>query len=166
MRSIHLLASLALVGLVACGGGSSDPRALNDEGAKSLATNPSDALAKFDQAIAAVGEDSSNDQYITAHLGAIDAKIRLGEASAAKDDFLGLAGKHPELISANDFSAYSQKLAGKDPLAALEVADAGMQRFPESPGLVAMIDRLKAMAASSGNDEMTSALQGLGYLGD
>ncbi len=159
------LAALALCLASACGG-SSDPRALTDEGSKALNSGDHAAAAKsFDAAVAALGDKPSDPDWLRAKLGGIQARTQT-DASRAKGDFLELARTQPTQVTADNFSLIGSKLADAGHVKeAAEVLEAGLKAHPDSKALVALREDLGKRAESSGDPELLKGLEGLGYVG-
>ncbi len=164
MRTPLLLGLTFTLTLASCGSGS-DPRALSESGYEALGSSDYEgALADFESALVAIGDDTSHAEYVGAKLGAVEARIHL-DAAAAKDEFLELAKGMPSQITDKDFSLIGGKFANaKEYSAAIAVLDAGMKTFSESPALVALKDNIAAAAERDGDEAALSEMAGLGYL--
>ena len=165
MRIFALPLALAFpILLPACGGGS-DPKALNDSGYEALgASDWSGALADFEAAVAAIGDDSAHPQYLSAKLGEIEARIHT-DAKKAEEQFLALAKGMPSKVTDKDFSMIGSKFAGASEFSsAIAILDAGMQTHAESPHLAGLLESIKTAATREGNTAAISELEGLGYL--
>lgn len=162
---LHPFAILALCLLSGCG--SSDPRALTDEGSKALNSGDyKDAAKSFDRALAELGDDTSNPEWLRAKVGAIQARTRI-DATKAKEEFLQLAKASPDRVTADHFNLIASRLGDAEHLAeAKDVLEAGMKMHPESPHLKALLTELGKKAESSGNAELLKELKGMGYIGD
>jgi len=160
-----LLPLLVLLAATSCGG-SSDPKALTNEGSTALnAGKYTEAEKSFADALAALGTDSTNPDWMRAQLGLIQARVHT-DAARAKDEFLQLAATHSSKVTDREFSMIGAKLgeAGKIK-EATEVLEAGMRMNAESPQLLELRDRLGDMAKAAGSEDL-EALKGLGYAGD
>jgi hypothetical protein len=164
--NLRPFAFLVLYLLPACGG-SSDPRALADEGSKALNSGKyEEAAASYERALAAIGSDTGNPEWKRAKMGLIQARVHL-DAGRAKDDFLQLASAGPGKITDSDFNLIGSKLGDAGKLKeATEVLTAGMQAHPESPHLKALMDDIGKRAEASGDESTLASLKGLGYVGD
>jgi len=159
-----LLLPLALCLVTACGGGS-DPKALTGEGSAALnAGKYPEAVGHFEEALAAMGTDTANPDWMRAKMGLVQALVNT-DAPRAKTEFLALAAAGK--ASDRDFSTIGTLLAEKGKLAeATEVLEAGMKAHAESPQLLELRDRLGDIAKESGSSADLDALKGLGYVGD
>lgn len=159
-----LLLSLALCLVTACGGGS-DPKAMAGEGSAALNSGKyAEAAGHFEAALAAMGSDSANPDWMRAKMGLVQALVHT-DAPRAKTEFLALAasGKAGD----REFSMIGTQLAEKGKLAeATEVLEAGLKAHAESPALLELRDRLGDIAKESGSSADLEALKGLGYVGD
>ena len=158
------IALALLLFLPACGG-SSDPRALTDEGSKELNSGDFTGAAKsFQAALDNLGQDSANAEWKRAKLGLIQAHVHT-DAAQAKDEFLAFATAAPGKVTDQDFNLIGGRLGEAGKLAEAEaVLKAGMKAFPESPHLKALRTDLGKRAEASGAS--TDTLTGLGYVGD
>jgi len=165
MRTPTLFLALTLA-LTACGG-ATDPASMNDAGAKALNSGDyAGAATQFDAALTAIGDDTANAQYQRAMWGFIEAGAHVDPARA-KDDFLAFAKANSATMSAKEYSKVGTWLSSAGAYTeAVFVVDAGIQAYPETPALLAMIENIKADAAKAGDADAASALEGLGYLGD
>lgn len=165
MRIPPLLLALTL-SLAACGGGGSDPVALSEQGEQALGSGKyAEAAKHFEGALAALGGQSSGDQYLRARLGLIEANAFIAP-ERARDDFLDLARTSQDIGPA-DYARIGGRLNdAKSPEIAIEVVDAGIKANPESPVLVKVLEQIEAEARRSGNTSVMDKLGGLGYLGD
>ena len=149
--------------LAACGGGAT-PASLNTEGNTALGSGQySTAAEHFEAALAAIGSDTSHDQYLRARMGLIEATVHL-DAEKAKNDFLDLA-KSSNSVGAKEYSKIGGMLANAGAFnPAIELVDAGIQAYPETPQLQKIIEQIKTQATQSGDSSALKALEGLGYL--
>jgi tetratricopeptide (TPR) repeat protein len=146
--------------LTSCGGGGGgDPKAANDEGYSALNSgNHQDALSRFQSALE--GLDASDPQYMRAKMGEIEALTHL-DADGAKDALLGLGDQAGE----GEYSKVANTLTGQGNfIQAIDVLDAGVKRYGESPKLKAMLELVRAEAEKSGSSDALDKLKGLGYL--
>jgi hypothetical protein len=163
MRTPSLLLALVL-SLASCGG-AADPKSHNEQGYQALNSGKhAEAASHFESALAALGSDTKSDQYLRAALGLVEANVNVNPEKA-RDDFLALARANSSSIGAEDYSRIGGMLANaKKCKPALDVVDAGIKAFPETPQLAKLIEKITADCA--GDAETMSALEGLGYLGD
>jgi len=159
------LLSLGVIG-TSCGG-SSDPASQVNAGYGALnAGNPTDAVARFDAAIEAMGGDVSHAEYLRAALGRVEALAAV-DPGAARNGLLALASELPGAIGDADYNRIGGLLASGGHFdAAIDVMDAGMKAFPESGHLAALLDNIKEAAEGSGASGALDRLKGLGYIGD
>jgi hypothetical protein len=167
-RRVLLAAVLALplaLALHACGGESSDPKALTDEGYAALGSGQhDDAAAKFDAALDAIGEDRQDVSYVRAKMGHVEATIR-SKPAAAKDEFLEYARANPSTVTPDHFSTIGGKFAGAGKFSeAIDILDAGMKMHSESPVLVRLAETIKTAAEKAGDTGALDKMSGLGYL--
>jgi hypothetical protein len=160
-RLVLALASLLLFS--ACGGGS-DPKALNDAGAKALNSGDYSAAAEsFDSAVAALGDDTSNPEWLKAKLGAIQARTQT-DAARAKDEFLQLAQANPSKVTDQHFSMVGSRLGDAKHLPeAIAVLKEGQKMHAESPHLQSLLEELGKKAEAGEDPEALKQLEGLGY---
>lgn len=159
----RLLVPLGLILLSACG--SSDPRALADEGSTALNSGKyQEAAALYEQALAQIGDPSSPD-WMRCKLGWIQAETRI-DAARAKDEFLKLAASSPSRITDKEYSLVGGRLGEAGKLdEAIAVLKVGMEANPESLHLQALVKELGDKARSSGSAGALDSLKGLGYVG-
>ena len=157
--------AVALLLLLPACGGSSDPRALTDEGSKELNSSDFAGAAKsFQAALDNLGQDSANAEWKRAKVGLIQAHVH-ADAAHAKDEFLEFAAAAPSKVTDQDFYLIGDSLGKAGKLAEAEaVLKAGMKAYPESPHLKALLTDLGKRAEASGAS--TDTLKGLGYVGD
>src|SRR5262245_56565403 len=131
----RLLAALALSVLSllsACGG--SAPKTLIDKGSNALNSGDYEAAAKsFDQALAALGSDTSNPEWLRAKLGVIQAHTRT-DAAKAQTEFLELATANPSKITDRHFSQIGGRLGDAGHTKeAMAVVTGGLKAHAKSP---------------------------------
>jgi hypothetical protein len=162
MKLHHLALALSL-GLASCSGGSSDPKALNDDGYQKISAQDFEgAKSDFEAAVAALGDNTADSQYKDAKLGLIEALAHLNP-DKAKDDFIALAGSLGDKITADDYSSVGGILVSANAAeAGLSIVHAGLEKFAGNAKLKKVLDAILAKAAS--DPALTSALGGLGYL--
>lgn len=161
--NIRTLAALALCFVPACGG-SSDPRALTDEGSKALNSgNYAAAAESYGAALAKL--DSADPEWKRAKMGLIQAQARL-DAPRAKNEFLEYAKAAPSRVTDSDFNLIASRLGDAGHLAeAVQVLEVGLTAHSESPHLKALMLELGKRAESSGDTGALNSLKGLGYVG-
>ena len=158
MRRLFLF--LIALGWLACGGSARD--ALGDaRGAL--------AEARYDDAIVAAETGlSGQPDEVTAwglELVRLEAMARGGRGDDAVALIARLAEERPQQIGASQYSASAGQLQAADQgVAAIQMLDLGLQRFPDDPALKDLIEQAKA-APEAGSDEL-EMLRSLGYLAD
>jgi len=157
----HLL-PIALLFLAACGG--SDPKSLSSEGFAALGKGDAKgALTKFDAALD--GLESTHPEYLRASLGRCEALART-DGAGAKAAFLGLAQKLPAKVGEDDYSLVcSALIQGGFTVEAVEVMDAGNQRFKGSKKMKETLDAVMAAAKREKTPDALKKLESLGYAG-
>lgn len=161
--NMRTLTAFALFLLPACGG-SSDPRALTDEGSKAL--NSGDYAAAAESYGAALAKiDQGDPEWKRAKMGLIQARARL-DAPLAKSEFLEYAKAAPSHVTDSDFNLIASRLGDAGHLAeAVAVLEVGLATHAESPHLKALKDELGKKAEASGDAGALDSLKGLGYVG-
>jgi hypothetical protein len=159
--ALPILAGLLVL---ACGG-SSDPRALTDSGASALNSgDPKKALSEFDKALEHM--DAANPDFLRAKIGRCQALART-DAARAQADFLALAKDPAAKVAEQDYATVALDLVKSNAIGpAVAVAEAGMKRYPESPAMKSLRDRVGDAAKKSNDPEAMKKLKGLGYAGD
>lgn len=164
MKQLLVTLALSLFLLPACG--ASDPRALADEG--STALNSGDyqkAAGLYEKALAALGDDPSNPDWMRCKLGWVQAEARI-DGGRAKDEFLKLAAANPSRVTDKEFNLVGSRLGDAGKLEeAIAVLKAGMEANPESVHLQALMKDLGDRAKSAGSAGALDSLKGLGYVG-
>ena len=165
MRILSLALSCLL--LSASCGGSSDPSALASSGMEALRSGDhSAAESSFQQALDAIGGDTSHPQYKRSMMGAIEARIHT-DAGKAKDDFIALQKALGDKITDKDFQSIANKMGGAGKFKeAIALLTAGKEIFKDSATLDKLGASLAKQAAAAGDSSATDALAGLGYVGD
>lgn len=156
MRRFFLL--LIPLAWLACAGSARDSL---EQGRQALAESRyDDAIAAAEQGLAAGGDEVT---VWGLELVRLEALARGGRGDETVAQLQKLAGERPERISARQYSASAGQLRAADErVAAIQVLDLGLSRFPEDPDLRALIEEAKrAPAAGSGELEM---LRSLGYV--
>lgn len=162
---INAFALSALLSLAACGGGA-DPGAMNTEGFKKLdSQDHAGALESFEASLAAIGNDTEHADYKRARMGAIEAQAYIDGEKAAKD-FLAYAKAAPGAVMSKDFARIGGILtSAKAFKPAISVVHQGIETYPETPELDALIKSIEVAAAKAGDTSATDELGSLGYLG-
>ncbi|MBK7642393.1 MAG: hypothetical protein IPJ19_05005 [Planctomycetes bacterium] len=161
MRPSCLLFALLLL-LPACG--SSDPRALTDEGSSALATgDASAAAASFEKALALL--KPGDPDFARASMGRFQALVRLDPARASTE-FLAYAKANPASTSEGDFGTLVGEFLRRDrTVEAIDVMDAGVKAFPKSEAMLAIRAKVEEQAKSAKDPAAMQKLKGLGYIG-
>lgn len=156
--------ALALPLLAACSG-SADPAQLTRDGIAALnAGKPEEAYSKLDDAVAAM--EPSDPKYGQAAVNRCRALAHT-DAAKAKAEFVELAAAHASVVEERDYEMMADTLRSRGKYAeAIDVLAAGMERYKESPKLVALRDAIGDEAKSSGDSAALDAIKGLGYVGD
>ncbi len=158
----HALALSLLLALAACGPG--DPRALTNEAKATLAGgDASKAEQQFREALS--GLKPGDPDFARASIGRIQALARL-DAARAKDEFLAYAQANRSSLAEEDYSLVVSELLRRDhTLEAIEVMDAGVKAFPESPRMAAVKKEVAEQAQKAKDPAAMQKLKGLGYVG-
>ena len=159
-RGILILACLAGA---ACA--PSDPKELTDAGAAALNSGKAkEALADFDRALEHM--DASHADFRRASVGRCQALART-DAARAQADFLALAQKEPARVGEPDYATVALDLVQANAIGpAAAIAEAGMKRFPNSPEMTKLRDKIGDAAKKANDPEAMKQLKGLGYAGD
>ena len=162
MRRLCALVTAAVL-LVACS--ESDPKVLTDKGSAALGAGDAPAaIESFDAALQHM--DARNPDYLRASMGRCQALARQNP-SQAKDDFLALARSASDRVREQDYSTIVNELVKKGAVAeAVEVMDAGIKAFPESPQMQALKTSVVEASKKSKDRGALQKLKGLGYTGD
>ena len=169
MRFATLLLLLLAPFLAVSCGGSSDPKELTDAGNKALGSNDyGTALESFEKALEVIGDDASHAQYLSANLGAVEARGKT-DPTGALEALKTLTAAAPGKLTDRDYSRIASSLGVHNHLdQAIEVVRLGMGLFPEAKSLkeqvMALGDKAKA-AAAGGDSSALDAIRGLGYGG-
>jgi major membrane immunogen (membrane-anchored lipoprotein) len=160
--TLPLLLCLTTV-LAACG--SSDPKELTDQGSAALGSGDvSTAIERFDAALKHM--DAKHPDYVRASMGRCQALVRQNPRQA-KDEFLALSRTAQGHIHEQDFSAIAGELVKTGAVTeAVEVMDAGLKAFPESPQMQILKQKVVEASTKSKDPAALKALKGLGYTGD
>jgi hypothetical protein len=163
------LLSLALSCLVlsASCGGSSDPGALTDSGMQALRSGDySTAETDFGRALAVIGSDTAHPQYKRASMGVIQARVYT-DAARAQSELLALRKTLGEKVTDSDFQKIANLLGGEGKFTeAITLLREGKKAFPGSVQLDTLGKNLAKQAEAADDKSATSALDGLGYVGD
>jgi len=161
---IRSFAVLLLCLVPACG--TSDPTALTNEARSALASGKYEEAAKsYEQALAALGSDTSSPAWKLAKLGLIQARVRI-DAPKAKDEFLQLAAMDSGKITDSDFNTIAGQFGDAGKFSeAIDILKAGKAKFPESKHLDELGKNLEKSALQSGDKKASEQLRGLGYGG-
>ncbi len=158
--TLALLTSLPLL-LAACGG-PADPKALADSGFSALGkSNHEAALADFESALAAIGDDSAHAQYRRAKFGYYESLANV-DAKRCQTEFLAFAAEN-ELDAGDYVQIANVMMGGGAGTEAVHVMHAGKERFPENSSLEEVLVALSARA-TAGDAGAASALASLGYM--
>ena len=160
---LRLLFALVLCLVAACG--SSDPKALIDEGFNALNSGKYEEAAKsYEKALAALASDTANPEWKRAKMGVIQAHVHI-DAARAKNEFLELAG-NPGKVTDSDFNLIASKLGDAHKFdEAIALLEVGKKTFPNSTHLDLLGKDLVARAQASGNTSAVDKLKSLGYVG-
>ncbi len=144
--------------LAAC---SASPRESLDEARQALAESRyADAVAAADAGLGGTADDVT---VWGLELVKLEALARAGRGDETLAQLQLLAAARPEQIPASQYTATAGQLrAAEQAVAAIQVLDLGLQRFPDEPTLVALIEEAKA-APAPGSDEL-EMLKSLGYV--
>jgi tetratricopeptide (TPR) repeat protein len=164
-----LLLLVAPVLVVSCGGGSSDPTELTDEGYRALDTGDfSAAQASFEKALDVIGDDTAHAQYLDASLGAIEARTK-SDPQGAREALVALCEAQPGKVTDKEFSRVASTLGtigGKDHLKqAIELVGYALQLYPDAESLKKQVTALGDKAKASGDEGNLDLIKGLGYGG-
>ncbi len=144
-------------------GGAASPKELNGAGESALQAMDYDgAKASYEDALAALGDDTASAEYKTAKLGVIECLAHLNADKCVADfQALALGGS----LEAKDYSYIGGLLASTSSISqAIAIAAEGIKAFPGNKGLDKVLQSLVEKAKSSGNTDDLGALEGLGYL--
>ena len=157
-------AGLAALAVLACGG-SPDPRALTDSGSAALNSgDPKTALSDFDKALEHM--DPASPDFLRAKIGRCQALART-DAARAQTEFLALAKDPSAKVGEQDYATVALDLAKSSAIGpAVAVAEAGMKRYPESPAMKSLRDKVGDAAKRANDPEAIKKLKSLGYAGD
>jgi hypothetical protein len=159
------LTSFLLCVSVLAGCGGSDPKALTDKGTAALGSGDiSGAIESFDAALQHM--NPSHPEFLRASMGRCRA-LAGQNPKKAKDDFLALSRSTTAKVQEQDYSSIANELLKKGAAAeAVEVMDAGLRAFPESPKMQLLKKQVVEASTKSKDPAALKALKGLGYTGD
>jgi len=160
------IACLLLTALASC---SADPKSLTDAGYANLGKGQNEAaLSEFEQALAEIGSDTTDPNWLRAAIGSCQARAHV-DAKRAKEEFLALARTQPGRIVEGDFSLMANEFLRVDTtesrMEAIKLMEAGKMMFPESPKLHAIGNAVYTSASRAKDDAVLKELSGLGYTG-
>lgn len=121
------------------------------------------AVSHFDTALE--GKDAGAEDYVEVHVERCRALAHVDGPQAEKA-FKELLEDVPDpsRVTPRDFSLVASELiTAKQGVSAVQVVDAGMKRFPDDEKMKQLLEKVKEAAQK--DPAMSSALQGLGYLG-
>jgi hypothetical protein len=161
MRLPYLCLSVCLV-LPACG--TSDPRALTDEGASALASGDAKgAQASFEKALSVL--KPSDPDFARASMGRFQALVR-SEPALARDGFLAYAKAQGAAVTEGDYGTLvAEFLRREHTVEAIDVMDAGVKAFPKSEAMVAIRKKVEEQARTAKDPAAMQKMKGLGYIG-
>jgi hypothetical protein len=162
---MNTLARSLLLALLLSACGDPDPKALTDQGSAQLgAGDAAGALTSFSAALDAM--PATHPDRLRAELGRCQALARQDPA-LAKSEFLALSKARPGKIQEQDYGAIVRELIQKGSVVeAIEVMDAGMKAFPESPRMAVVRDQVLEASKKQKDPAALQKLKGLGYAGD
>jgi hypothetical protein len=158
-----LLPLLILLPLCSCSG--DDPKALTDMGVKALAGGQArEAQGRFEEALQAL--KPADPDFARASLGRVQALARQ-KPDLARDAFLAFAKDHKPLVQEGDYGmVVSELLKNGGLLEAIDVMDAGVKAYPQSPQMLAVQKQVTEAAKHDKSPASHNKLKGLGYVGD
>ncbi|MEM9379943.1 MAG: hypothetical protein AAGB93_08315 [Planctomycetota bacterium] len=160
MRLSTALLPLSLLTLVACGGNSS---AADVDIAELVQTGKYEAAVSAAEAQLATVEKGSEDHKDLV----INYASALAESDAekARNEFLGFATAHADLVTPKDFKFVVSQLRTHDEyLQAIDVMDAGKKRWPDDDEMDKTVAALKQDIEASGDSAAAAKMKGLGYM--
>jgi hypothetical protein len=166
-RTTKALSFALVLALASCSG--AEPKQLIDSGYAALGSgNREGAIARFDEALATIGSNTNDPNFLPAHFGRCQAlaKVDPARANAA---FLALAKSKPDQIRDKDFNTIGEYLlTANTPEARLEAVrllEAGHKMFPASKDIETFQKRAAAESKRTGDIAMRRALDSIPYLG-
>lgn len=162
---MHRPISILLLAFFITACAESDPKALTDKGSAALGAGDAPAaIESFDAALQHM--DAQHPDYLRARMGRCQALARQNP-SRAKDDFLALARSASDKVREQDYSTIVEELVKKGAVSdAVEVMDAGIKAFPESPQMQTLKNSVVEASKKSKDGGALKKLKGLGYTGD
>jgi hypothetical protein len=160
-----MLPTIVLLTSVLSACAESDPKVLTDKGTAALgAGDIPTAIQSFDAALKHL--DSKQPEFLRASMGHCQAMARQNPQQA-KDDFLALARSSTIKITEQDYFTIAEELLKKGAFsAAVDVMDAGLKNFPESPTMITLKQQVVEASKKSKDPGAINKLKGLGYTGD
>ncbi|MEM1044157.1 MAG: hypothetical protein AAF726_13510 [Planctomycetota bacterium] len=160
MRLSTALLPLSLLSLAACGGNSS---AADVDIAELVQTG------KFEAAVsAAEAQMATIEKGTEAHKDLVlnyASALAESDSEKARNEFLGFATEHTDLVTPKDFKFVVSQLRTHDQyLHAIDVMDAGKKRWPNDAEMDKTVEALKQDIAASGNSAAAAKMAGLGYM--
>jgi hypothetical protein len=99
-------------------------------------------------------------------MGRCEALARL-DPKRARDEFLALARAEPGKLHEQDYAQIADDLVkARAASEAIDVMDAGVKAFPESPQMQVLKQRVVDASKKSKDPAALGKLKGLGYTGD
>ena len=162
---MHRLSSILLLTCLVTACAESDPKVLTDKGSAALGAGDAPAaIESFDAALHHM--DAQHPDYLRASMGRCQALARQNPHQA-KDDFLALARSASDKLREQDYSTIVDELLKKGAFSdAVEVMDAGIKAFPESPQMQTLKNSVVEASKKSKDRGALNKLKGLGYAGD
>jgi hypothetical protein len=159
------ISSIVILACLVTSCGETDPKALTDRGSAALGSGDTPtAIESFDAALQHM--DSRNPEFLRASLGRCQALARQNPKQA-KEDFLALARSSSAKLREQDYSAIANELVKKGAVSdAIDVMDAGLRAFPESPQMQLLKNQIVDASKKSKDPGALNKLKGLGYTGD
>jgi hypothetical protein len=156
MRTFHSLLLALLLPLGACGGASGDPK---EAGYQALQSGDyAAAAADFEKALAA--RSPSDADYVEVAVVHCQALAHVDPAKT-KTTFLALGDQ----VTDKDYSSVVVELVDvKEFQVAIDILEAGVTRFPESPKMELIKDKVVKASLETGDPALLAKLKGLGYL--
>lgn len=161
----QLVPALLLTTGLLTGCGASDPAAQADAAQTALSTGDAAAArAKAEEGLKAAGAADKSLAWRLERIR-VEAIAKQGNSAEVVGTMSRLAQAYPTQCDAPFYSKVANALAeGGEGVGALEVANAGLQRFPDRKAdFDGLIEQLKQTAAA-GDAELTAKLKSLGYL--
>ncbi|TDJ67510.1 MAG: hypothetical protein E2O39_14665 [Planctomycetota bacterium] len=156
MRTHHSVLLALTLSIAACGGGTGDAK---EAGFQALQSGDfADAAGHFEQALAT--RSPSDEDYVEIAVGHCQALAHIDPAQT-KTTFLALGDQ----VTPKDYSIVVVELvAVREFVTAIDILEAGVTRFPESPKMSVIKDRVVKASLEVGDSAALAKLKGLGYL--